>query len=167
MADRGHMAHPRAHHHGHADEAALGEHHVGLDFSHQRDAFRRPGDDLEGVGKILQTEIAAQLAAFHRVIGNARNGGDHLMLDAVLRADVMDFIPCFLQPGDQAQVRGHVPRCAAAGQYDPLYHGTTSVSVIRISVYHTNARDATPAAEGSADSLQFGVQTAQDSLFQP
>ena len=122
VADSGHTAQPRADDHRHADEAALGEAHIGLQFAHQPDGLERAPDDPERIGKVLQAEIAAQFAAFHRVIGDARNLGDHLVLDAVFRADVMNIIAHFLQAGNQAQVGRHMTGSTAARQNDSLAH---------------------------------------------
>ena len=118
-----HAAQPGAEHHRHAHKAALGKAHVGPEPAHESNALKRAPDDAEGIGEVLQAEIAAQLAAFDGMVGDVGKPGDHLVLNAVFRADVVDVVACLAQMRNQAQVRGHVPGGAAPGQYDAFAHG--------------------------------------------
>ena len=123
MAYGGHAAQPRTKHHRHAHKAALGEAHIRLQAAHERNALKRAPDHPEGVGEVLHAEVAAKLAAFDGVIGDVGEPGHHLALDAVLCADIVDFVARLAQMRNQAQMRGHVPGGAAPRQYDTFAHG--------------------------------------------
>ena len=143
MAEDGDPVQPGAEHHGNGHKAALGENHVRFDLSHQVRGLEGAGDHAEGIGKILPGKITAQLAAFYRVIGDARNGAHLRRFHAVLRADVMDLIAFFLKAGDQRQVRRHMAQGAAAGQNDLLHQVTPcKQNIKKVNIIKFSGRQA-------------------------
>ena len=120
MGDHRHAVQLRAVDHRHRHEAALGEHHVGLQPSDDARGLAHALDHAEGVGKVLPVEVPAQLAHGHRVKGDAGHAGYQRFLGAGLRADVVNLPSVGQQPGDQRQVRRDVARGAAARENDLL-----------------------------------------------
>ena len=78
-------------------------------------------DDAEGIGEILQVEIAAQLAHGHGVVGHAGQIGHQPFLHAVGRADVMHVPSVRLQARNQREVRRDMSGGAAARQNDSFH----------------------------------------------
>ena len=131
MAEHRNPVQPGTEDNGHRDETAFGKHNVRTDFAHQAGGLERTGDYPEGIGEVLPVVITAELAALYRVVGDPFHGAHLRRFHAVFRADVVDFISGFLQPGNQRQVRRNVPQGSAAGQYN-LLQNNTSISSDRI-----------------------------------
>ena len=129
MAEHRNPVQPGAEDHRYRDEAALGEHHVRFDFAHQPGGLEGACDHPEGIGKVLPVVITAEFAALHRVIGHPVHGAHLRRFHSVLRTDIVDFVPGFLQPGNQRQVRRHMAQGSAAGQNDFLQKNTPVVSM--------------------------------------
>ena len=109
------------HDHGHGHVAALAEEHVGLHGPHDLSGLEIPLHHTEGIGEILPGEVTPKLSPGHGVIDDLGALCKELMLDALLRADVVDGPLVFVQPIHQRQVGHHVPRRAAAGKDDGLH----------------------------------------------
>ena len=88
--------------------------------------LKRALNHAEGVGEVFQVEIAAQLAAVHDVIAHAVDRLDQAALDAVFRADVMNFPALGAQRGNESEVGRDVAGGAAARQNDLFHEDTPS-----------------------------------------
>ncbi len=78
-------------------------------------------DDAEGIGEILQVEIAAQLAHGHGVVGHAGQIGHQPFLHAVLRADIVHVPSVLEQARNQRVIRRDMAGRAAARQNDSFH----------------------------------------------
>ena len=70
----------------------------------------------------LPENLEAQFAALDGMIGDVREFGDHLMLDAIFRADIMNVIAHFPQAGNKAEMRSHMTGRTAAGENNTFGH---------------------------------------------
>ena len=77
--------------HRHGDKAALGKYHIRLIAAQQPQSLGVSLQYPEGVGEILNIQIAAQLAGRDAVIGNA-GVLNQPPLDALIRADIAYFV---------------------------------------------------------------------------
>ena len=122
-------AHRRADDDGNAHKAALGEDDGRLQLADDAKALEHAGDHAERIGEVLQIKIPAQLAGADRVVSDALHRFDQGALDAVFRANVVDFPALLKQQGNQRLIGGNVAGRAAAGQNNALHKKTSSLVV--------------------------------------
>ena len=122
MADHGHAVQLRPVHHGHRHKATLGKNHVRFDFVDDAGRLAHALDHAEGVGKVFDVKVAAQLAHRYGVEADTFHLADQCFFHAVGRADVVNFPSVSLQAGDQRQVRRDMPGGSAAGENDFLQY---------------------------------------------
>ena len=128
---------PGGDHHGHGHESALREHHIGLHFPDDPAGLEHPFEHPEGVRKILQGKIPAQLSGADGMVANVRLPFHQAALDAVGGAHIVDGIAGGPQLGQQGQVGGHVAGGTAAGEQDGFGHGIKAFQTIYVSLLHS------------------------------
>ncbi len=116
-------------HHGNGNEASFGKNDVRLQlfqkFSGFPEAFQYP----ERIGKILEVEVAPQLSGRYSVIGNIQLL-DQFALNAVVGADIGNFVSGFPERGNQSDIRCNVSGSAAAGENDMLHRESSCKTVV-------------------------------------
>ena len=94
-------------------EAAFGKDNVRLQDLHKFFRFVHALKNTEWVGKILETEIAAELSGGNPMIRDAELLNQFL-LDSVIGADIVDIIVQLLKTGKESNVGSNMTGGAAA-----------------------------------------------------
>ena len=137
MGDDGNAVELCAVNHGNGHEAALGEHHLGLQLADDRLCLKNALDHAEGIGEILQIKVAAQLAHRHGVELNFRKLSNQILLDAVGCADIMHFPAVLQKTRDQRHIGRDMSGRAAARQNNSLHKTNDPFSLMNTTDYYS------------------------------